>query len=83
MFKLYESEGCHLCEQAKQMLLKTEIPNWGCELIEITTDDSLMIRFGDKIPVLEHVESQAQLGWPFTATQLTHWLNQQKNHDNY
>ncbi|GGA77616.1 thioredoxin family protein [Neiella marina] len=76
MFVLYESEGCHLCEQAKAILANSPIAQLGCELIDIAYSDELVERFGHHIPVLEHQTSQQQLFWPFDEVRLANWLKQ-------
>lgn len=73
-FRLYQSEGCHLCALAKQLIAQTAIPALGCELIDIAYDDQLMDRFGEAIPVLEHNTSGRCLYWPFDLTSLKFWL---------
>lgn len=75
-FRLYESEGCHLCELAKQVILQSEIPQLGCELIDIAYEQQLVDRFGESIPVLEHTESGHHLYWPFDLSRLIFWLKQ-------
>ena len=75
-FRLYESEGCHLCDGAKQLILQTGIPKQGCELVDIAFQQQLVDRFGDSIPVLEHTESGQHLHWPFNLSQLLFWLKQ-------
>ncbi|MBD1389666.1 glutaredoxin family protein [Neiella sp. HB171785] len=76
MFRLYESDGCGLCEQAKALLGQTPIVHVGCELIDIAHDEQLIERFGHHIPVLEHQSSKQLLFWPFDQVQLAQWLKQ-------
>lgn len=77
-FKLYESEGCHLCEQAKQLLSQSLASTQQVEQIDIAFEAALIDRFGESIPVLEHVQSGQLLYWPFDLSQLTRWLAQFK-----
>ena len=74
-FNLYSTEGCHLCEQAKAMALPL-LQKYRCSLteIEISDSDALMARFGVIIPVLECVESQQQLCWPFQPADIEQLL---------
>ena len=48
---LYVREGCHLCEDAASVLddmLGTD----GWDVIDIATDDDLLVRYAHRIPVL-------------------------------
>ncbi len=73
--------GCHLCELAKDQitpLLRT------CDLqlveIDIADDETLLERYGVKIPVIRLVadvgkdEDSADLGWPFDTEIVYQWL---------
>ena len=64
---LYTTQGCHLCEQAEQ-LVNPLLVQYGLVLepIEIATSDSLMERYGIRIPVLHIEGEEGELGWPFT-----------------
>ena len=75
---LYTTSGCHLCEQVEAMiaylfesapLLKAK---FDILLVEIANDDDLMMRYGERIPVLSHCNSE--LGWPFELDELALWL---------
>jgi hypothetical protein len=78
---LYHTLGCHLCELAKDQidpLLST------CDLqlveIDIADDETLLERYGVKIPVIRLVadvdkdEDGADLGWPFDTEMVYQWL---------
>lgn len=59
---LYMTAGCHLCEQAQQLVVETlghPVPE-----VDIVVDDDLMARYGVRIPVLRRGDG-AELGWPF------------------
>ena len=72
---LYTTVGCHLCEQAEELLqhlaLETEL-SW--ELQDIADDPGLVERYGIRIPVLKRVEDNSELGWPFDLGQLRGFL---------
>ncbi|WP_257296262.1 glutaredoxin family protein [Endozoicomonas sp. YOMI1] len=73
---LYTTSGCHLCEQAEQMLnflQKQQVCRWVA--IEISEDDRLVDRYGVRIPVIASAEGR-ELGWPFTPEALNDWLIQ-------
>ncbi|WP_200892090.1 glutaredoxin family protein [Methyloterricola oryzae] len=70
---LFSTEGCHLCEEALALL----IPLCGDDppqIIEIAEDDSLLERYGSRIPVLRERESGRELDWPFGADELQAFL---------
>jgi len=50
-YVLYHTDGCHLCEQAEQVLLSVLDKNSELKLIDILTDEQLVARFQLSIPV--------------------------------
>ncbi len=58
---LYTSPGCHLCEQAEEMLDYLNIP---FTAVDISTDVGLVRKYGVRIPVLHRAEN-GELCWPF------------------
>lgn len=72
---LYGTLGCHLCELAEQQLLPWVAAGWQIELVDIAEDDDLMARYSLVIPVLQHVASARELGWPFDQAALLGFLN--------
>jgi len=67
MIQLYTTSACHLCELAEAML--DEI-NLTVQMIEIANDDDLVTRYGTTIPVLKRLDTQAELNWPFTTSDI-------------
>lgn len=59
---LYTTLGCHLCEQARELLLMVN-PGLEIDAVDIAEDDALIARYGERIPVLER--NGHELGWPF------------------
>lgn len=59
---LYGTSCCHLCEQAKAVLNEAGVT---ATHIDIAEDDTLLERYGTRIPVLRRTDSGAELGWPF------------------
>ncbi|MBV9169421.1 MAG: glutaredoxin family protein [Chloroflexi bacterium] len=51
---LYSKPGCHLCESAQDELKRLErrYPHM-LTVVDITTDGSLLQRYGERIPVVE------------------------------
>jgi hypothetical protein len=52
--RLYTRPGCHLCEDAVSELgrLQARQPH-ELELVDVSADDELQQRYGERIPVLE------------------------------
>lgn len=76
--RLYTTQGCHLCEQAHQMLeqLAPE-ENLHITLVEIGDDDQLTARFGTAIPVVEFSD-ETMLFWPFEQADIANRLHATK-----
>ncbi len=73
--RLYTTQGCHLCEQAHEMLKQLELAeDLDITLVEIGDDDGLTEQFGTAIPVVEF-NDQTRLFWPFEQTDLAHRLH--------
>ena len=65
---LYTTSHCHLCEQALALLisLKEVYPiHWLTK--EISDDDNLIEKYGIRIPVIQRIDNQSELNWPFSA----------------
>ncbi|MCZ2720299.1 glutaredoxin family protein [Marinomonas sp. 15G1-11] len=62
---LYGTLGCHLCDEAKQEILKSMAKEVDIDYVDIANDTSLFELYGTKIPVLEMAGTQ--LYWPFTS----------------
>lgn len=52
---LYSRDGCHLCDDARELLIEVLRERADAELIEIDidSDDGLLRRFLERIPVIE------------------------------
>ncbi len=68
---LYTTPGCHLCEQAEEILYATAT---GFRAIDIADDLDLIKRYGVRIPVVADAAGR-ELGWPFDASGLNRWLS--------
>ncbi len=70
---LYMTGGCHLCEQARQVIyhalgqVVTEV--------DIAEDDVLMERYGIRIPVLRRSVDDGELNWPFSTVEVRRFCN--------
>lgn len=72
-FKLYGSEGCHLCEDALALCLAV-MPEADISVIDILDDEKLLELYRISIPVLERLSDQEKLFWPFEQKQILELL---------
>jgi len=71
---LYSTWGCHLCEQAEQLLLEAGLAGQ-FQVVDIIDDEQLLQRFRVHIPVVGSEKAQHQLlFWPFDLAALQQWL---------
>lgn len=78
MIILYSTLGCHLCDEAIAIIHPLLKKNETCTIVDIAEEDSLLEAYGVKIPVVKHVRSGSEIGWPFTADEFIAWLLRQK-----
>lgn len=69
----YTTEGCHLCDEAAQLLAML-VPVNVVKYIDIAEDDALLAQFGERIPVV--AQASRQLSWPFSLLDLQAFLAQ-------
>lgn len=60
---LYTSPGCHLCEQAEEIL---DYLGVAFIAVDISSDVDLVRKYGVRIPVVQRLDG-AELGWPFDS----------------
>jgi len=72
---LYHTDGCHLCEQAMQLLTQCNVDY---QLVDIVFDEHLVALFGTRIPVLTCNQGK-QLNWPFDVQQIQQFLSPNKS----
>lgn len=66
LLTLFTTEGCHLCEEAHELLLNVaDKQPLRIQLQEIGDNDNLVARYGIRIPVVRFPDQQ-ELDWPFT-----------------
>ncbi|PTQ87953.1 glutaredoxin family protein [Agitococcus lubricus] len=66
LFTLYGTKGCHLCDEAEQILgqlQRVQAIKW--QYIDIALSERLVENYGLIIPVLQHSSGQ-ELRWPFS-----------------
>ena len=72
-YKLYSSEGCHLCELALA-ICQPLITAKQFIIVDIVEDEHLVALYGVHIPVLERIYDDSskteKLFWPFTIEQV-------------
>lgn len=69
--ELLGTQGCHLCDDAEQVLISAlDLQRVAVELVDIAESDELMDAYAVRIPVLRHVASGHDLGWPFDGEQV-------------
>ncbi len=70
--RLYGTNCCHLCDEAKALLRAAGIE---VDYVDIAEDNELIERYGIRIPVLKRVDTGAELGWPFDAPAISRFLD--------
>ena len=70
----YTTLGCHLCEQADELLADVMDDRYQVTAVEISESDELIERYGIRIPVLRREDTGSELGWPFDAEALLEFL---------
>lgn len=78
---LYGTDGCHLCDQAYELMM----PAIAQKRITVTHSDilddpALEERYGIHIPVIQDAASLRELGWPFDLDQLENFLSELQDH---
>ncbi|MBL4570810.1 MAG: glutaredoxin family protein [Alcanivorax sp.] len=68
---LYTTVGCHLCEQARELVAMVA-PDLTLTLVDVAEDDELLARYGERIPVL--MKEGSELGWPFSLLDVQQFL---------
>ena len=75
---LFGTSGCHLCEQAEQ-IINDCLPNnlkLKIETIDIAEHEQWQDQFAIRIPVLYHPETKKHLDWPFDQWQVNQFINE-------
>ncbi|MCG8391636.1 MAG: glutaredoxin family protein [Pseudomonadales bacterium] len=68
---LYTTVGCHLCEQARELVGMVD-PSLVLTLVDVAEDDDLLARYGERIPVL--MCDGRELAWPFGLLDVQQFL---------
>ena len=74
--KFFTTQGCHLCEQAEEILVALQKEYiFELEVIDIAADKELVERYGLSIPVLLNAATGEELYWPFNADKIASLLD--------
>jgi len=65
---LYSTECCHLCREAQRVI--HEVLGISVAEVDIADDDRLLERYGIRIPVLQRLDTGAEISWPFAAEEV-------------
>jgi len=73
---LLGTSGCHLCEQAEQIISACLPDKLGVtfEIIDIAEQEQWQENYAIRIPVLYHPETQKELGWPFDKADVIRFI---------
>jgi hypothetical protein len=62
----YTTEACHLCELAEAVLVNTPLASpVPVNVVDISESETLVERYGTRIPVLQRSDDGKELNWPF------------------
>jgi hypothetical protein len=63
---LYSKPACHLCEEAAG-LLRLAARERAFDLSEIMVDEEIKLRdrYGQRVPVLQRLDTSGEIDWPF------------------
>ncbi|PPD34459.1 MAG: thioredoxin family protein [Methylomonas sp.] len=68
---LFGTAGCHLCDEAEILLLQAGV---SFETRDIMDDEQAQQSYAIRIPVLLHLATGMEIGWPFDAQQLDDFI---------
>jgi len=70
--RLYGTPFCHLCAEAEAILRRAGFP---AIKIDITENQDLFEKYSLRMPVLQRIDNDAELAWPFDADAVSRFLN--------
>ena len=70
----YSTSHCHLCELAHSILIQLS-EDIEVTLIDIADNETLFIKYGLRIPVLQRKDTLVELDWPFSEIELHKFIN--------
>ncbi len=63
--ELFGTLGCHLCEEAEQVMQPFVAQGLIVELLDIIDSPEWLERYALTIPVLRRIDNDQELRWPF------------------
>lgn len=74
---LLGTEGCHLCEQAEEIIRACLLHEYQyiIEYIDIAEQEHWQAQYAVRIPVLYHLASKKELGWPFELADVQSFID--------
>jgi len=75
--KLYYTAHCHLCDEAEALLHAAGYGKCYTK-IEIENDPCLLERYEIYIPVLQRIDNNKELFWPFGQQELAEFMQADK-----
>lgn len=69
--RLYCAPHCHICEEAKSIISRNGVVAHNINIIE---NDHLFQKYRLRIPVLQRVDNNEELNWPFDSMSLLRFL---------
>lgn len=72
---LFSTTHCHLCDDAIAIL--DSMPEVEITVVEISKNASLIDLYGERIPVLQRTDNQAELDWPFDRESILSYVHNQ------
>jgi len=76
---LLGTEGCHLCEEAEDVLNQCELSRVDLIYIDIAEQTQWQAAFAVHIPVLYCSQTADYLSWPFTSSDVEQFITHLKN----
>jgi len=74
---LYHQPDCHLCDVAEALLHAMGMAG-SYQEVDIESDLELLKRYGIHVPVLQRVDNQKELFWPFDQGQIEAFIKAEK-----
>lgn len=77
MLILLGTAGCHLCEEAEQLLaqsLASCTKPYKLQLVDIAEQEQWQEEYAIRIPVLINLDAGNELGWPFGLSEIQAFL---------
>ena len=74
---LYHQPDCHLCDVAEALLHAMGMAG-SYQEVDIEFDLELLKRYGIHVPVLQRVDNQKELFWPFDQGQIEAFIKAEK-----